>query len=216
MIVVLLIGYLLRAALPVFPPISTTIVGLLFICLAVAVAAAANYSRKRLQAFMKGAKGEEIIARELSLLPEEFTVFHGLATHKRSIMATGTADIDHVVVGPNGIFVVETKNWKGAITIKNGNLLYDGEEPTRPPLEQVKTETNALRKYLESKTQKNSHIQPILCFASNSMPHGQQGAVGVLVCNVNQLTNVILSDNQNPISDLIRQTIITTLKKDCD
>ena len=120
------------------------------------------------------------------------------------------------MIGPNGIFVVETKNWQGPITIENGVLFYDGEEPTRPPLEQVKDETNAICKYLKSKTGKELQIQPILCFASNSMPQGQQGAVGVLVCNVNQLTDMILTDNQNPISDSTRQSIISTLKKDCE
>ncbi len=215
LIVVMLAGYLLRAALP-NPAISTTIVGILFLCLAVAVAAAANHSRNRLQSFIKGAKGEEVTARALNLLPKEFTVFHGLATHKNNFPVAGSGDLDHVVVGSNGIFVVETKNWKDTITIENGKLLYDGEEPTRPPLEQVKSETKSLRSYLKSKTGQDLQIQPILCFASNTLPQGQQGTVGVLVCNSNQLADVILADNENPISDSTKQAIITLLQKDCE
>ena len=215
LIVVLLIGYLLRAALP-YPKITTTIAGALFLCLAVAVAAAANYSRNRLQSFMKGAKGEEVTARELGLLPSEFCVFHGLATHKQKLIPTGASDLDHIVVGPNGVFVIETKNWQDSITIENGNLLYDGEEPTRPPLEQVKSETKALCSYLETKTGHKLQILPILCFASNTLASGEQGDGGVLVCNLNRLNAIILADNQNPISDSARQSIITTLKRDCE
>lgn len=215
LIVVMLIGYLLRTALPQ-PTISTTVAGMLFIGLAIAVAAAANHSRNRLQSFLKGAKGEEVTARALSMLPEEFTIFHGLATRKKEFTTSGGGDIDHVVVGPNGIFVVETKNWQDTITIENGKLLYDGEEPTRPPLEQVKSETTALCSYIKSATGVETKIQPVLCFASNTLPQGQQGTVGVLVCNANHLTNVILSESENPISDSTRQMVITLLQKDCD
>ena len=215
LIIVMLIGYLLGVALP-YPNNTTTVTGILFIALAVAAAAAANYSRIRLQSFLKGAKGEEVTARELNLLPEAFTIFHGIATRKHGSLKSGGADLDHIVVGPNGVFVVETKNWQSTITIKDGRLLYDGEEPTRPPLEQVKTETSALGSYLKSKTGEKFQVQPVLCFASNTMPTGQQGAAGVLVCNLNQLTNVILSDNESPISDSIRHKIITTLQKDCE
>lgn len=215
LVVVLLTGYLLRAALP-YPEFSTTISGALFLCLAIAVAAAANYSRKRLQSFMKGAKGEEVTARELSLLPSEYCVFHGIVTPANNLMPISISDIDHIVVGHNGVFVIETKNWLDEITIENDKLLYAGKEPSRPPIEQVKTEAKSLSSYLESKIQQKIQIQPILCFASNSIAKGQQGAVGVIVCNANRIAEVILEDNQNPISDTTRQSIITTLKRACE
>lgn len=215
LIVVALIGYLIRAAHPQ-PEIPIHIVGILFLLLAVTVAAAANHSRNRMQSFLKGAKGEEMAARELNMLPGEFTVFHGIDLIKIPSITNGITDLDHVVVGPNGVFVVETKNWSDDITIKNGTLLYAGLPPTRPPLEQVKTEAKQLQEHLKSKADIDIEIKPILCFASNNLEQGEQGAVGVIICNANRLTNVIISHNEDCISDSTQQQIIKTLRKNCE
>jgi hypothetical protein len=215
LIVVALTGYLVRAALPQ-PEITTNTAGILFLLLAVAVAAAANHSRNRIQSFIKGAKGEEMAARELGMLPQEFTVFHGLDIIKLTSITKGLYDLDHVVVGPNGVFVIETKNWSDDITIENGNLLYAGQTPTRPPLEQVKTEAKQLQAHLKSEADIDIEIRPVLCFASNNLHPGEQGAVGVIVCNANRLTNVILSHDENIISDSNQMRIIKTLRKNYD
>ncbi len=215
LIVVALTGYLLRAAIPV-PAIGSTLAGVLFFTLAVAVAAAANHSRNRLQAFLKGAKGEELVARALVLLPETFTVFHGLAAHSQGIVSQGGGDLDHVVVGPAGVFVIETKNWTGTIAIKDGKLTYDGVVPSRPPLAQVKQAATVLRNQLQSAVGEDIEISPILCFASNPLSSGQQGAAGVLVCNADQLTHLILGTRETPLSDVTQRMIIEVLKEKCD
>jgi hypothetical protein len=215
LIVVALAGYLLRAAAPT-PAFSSTIAGVLFLALAVAVAAAANHSRKRLQNFIKGAKGEEAVARELALLPEAFTVFHGIASRKRGILGQGGADLDHVVLGPSGTFVIETKNWNGDITIKNGELSCDGELPSRPPLAQSKAAAATLRTQLLSSCGIETEVHPILCFASNRLPIGQQGASGVLVCNADQLISVIQDANEATLSGSDQQSIISTLTQACE
>jgi hypothetical protein len=215
LIVVALAGYLLRAAVP-HPPIGSTLAGILFLALAVAVAAAANHSRVRLQAFLKGARGEEVAARALALLPDTFTVFHGLAAHGAGILTQGGGDLDHVVVGPSGIFVIETKNWAGAITIHNGELTCDGSPPSRPPLDQAKSAAAALRSRLRDATGVDTPVTPMLCFASNRLSPGQQGSAGVLVCNADQLTDLILASNDSPLADPDRNAIIKTLEEGCD
>jgi hypothetical protein len=215
LIVVALAGYLLRAALPV-PAIGSTLAGALFLVLAAAVAAAANYSRDRLQAFLKGARGEELVARALALLPESFSVFHGLSAHARGILTQGGGDLDHVVVGATGVFVVETKNWNGEVTIESGELLCDGDVPSRPPLDQVKCAANALRSRLQAVADEDLKVSPILCFASNCLPAGQQGAAGVIVCNADQLTTVILAEGPALLSDITQQAVIQQLQKDCE
>ena len=216
LIVVALTGYLLRAAIPA-PTIGSTLAGALFLALAIAVAATANHSRTRIQAFVKGAKGEELVARSLALLPESFTVFHGIAAHSQSLIPQGGADLDHVVVGPAEIFVIETKNWSGTITIENGELVCDGEPPSRPPLDQVKDATNALRTRLRSVIEEEEiEITPILCFASGRLPAGQQGAAGVLVCNIEQLPSIIQHSGETPLSEQTQQAVIQALKKDCE
>jgi hypothetical protein len=215
LIAVALTGYLLRAAIPV-PTIGSTLAGTLFLALAIAVAATANHSRTRIQAFVKGARGEELVARSLALLPESFTVFHGIAAHSQTLIPQGGSDLDHVVVGPTEIFVIETKNWSGTITIENGELVCDGEPPSRPPLDQVKDATTALRTRLRSVVEAEIEIIPILCFASGRLPAGQQGAAGVLVCNIEQLPSIIQNSGETPLSEQTRQAVIQVLKKDCE
>jgi len=65
-----------------------------------------------------GAVGEEAVIRELRFLPDSYTVFNDVnLSFSRSIRwkkyneYVKSCQIDHVVVGPSGIFLLETKNW---------------------------------------------------------------------------------------------------------
>lgn len=211
----ILTGYLIRTALPV-PQLNIAITGALFIGLAVAVIVAGGYSRRRLDDFLKGARGEETTARELSLLPEEFAVFHGLSIPMPNAARSLATDIDHVVVGPNGIFVIETKNWSDSISIKDGNLLYNNTKPSRPPLEQVKAAAKALQTFIENKTGDPQQLQPILCFASNNLDSDPQGAVGVMICNANDIRSLIINCGDSPVTDTKRRKITAALIETCE
>ena len=61
-----------------------------------------------------GIKGEKDVQYALKWLPEEYVVINNvnLAAHNLE-----SQQIDHLVVGPNGIFHLETKNINGAILI---------------------------------------------------------------------------------------------------
>ncbi len=61
-----------------------------------------------------GVEGEEITATVLSDLPDSYTCFFNLnVTYEGE-----TSELDAVVVGPTGVFVIETKNMNGTV---NGN-----------------------------------------------------------------------------------------------
>ncbi|PVX24615.1 MAG: hypothetical protein CW691_07055 [Candidatus Bathyarchaeum sp.] len=57
-----------------------------------------------------GAKGEEKVAKCLKSLRGRYRVFHDV------VLPRTRGDIDHVVVGPSGVFVIETKNNNGTIS----------------------------------------------------------------------------------------------------
>jgi hypothetical protein len=73
------------------------------------------------RAWRRGANGERITALWLGRLPDGWHVFHDVPVGERG------ANIDHVVVGPAGVFTVNTKNltgklWVGAKSIRrNGH-----------------------------------------------------------------------------------------------
>ncbi|WP_062306112.1 nuclease-related domain-containing protein [Alicyclobacillus sendaiensis] len=64
-----------------------------------------------------GYAGESIVRRRLSSLPpSEYRVLHNLLVSREDGKRT---QIDHVVVSPYGIFVIETKNYQGVIVGKD-------------------------------------------------------------------------------------------------
>jgi len=82
--------------------------------------------------FLIGAYGEEAVIGALSRLPDNYHVINdvnlrfGNAVYWRK---TGeyikTCQIDHVVAGPTGIFLFETKNWKPSdIEINSNKLIH--------------------------------------------------------------------------------------------
>lgn len=69
----------------------------------------------------QGAEGEVAVARALEELPDEWVVLHDLAWPGRQ-----RANLDHVVIGPGGVFVVDAKNWTGRIEVRDQVLLQNG------------------------------------------------------------------------------------------
>lgn len=69
---------------------------------------------------LSGAAGEKRVGLILEGLPDEFHVINDLPI--------GRGNLDHVVVGPTGVYVIETKNWRGVIRAdSNGELTWNGE-----------------------------------------------------------------------------------------
>ncbi|MBO7455937.1 MAG: NERD domain-containing protein [Paludibacteraceae bacterium] len=66
----------------------------------------------RYNPFSPGDNGEFAVARQLRRLPKEYMVINDLMFHNGK---NRTTQIDHVVVSPYGIFVIETKNITGHI-----------------------------------------------------------------------------------------------------
>jgi hypothetical protein len=76
--------------------------------------------RRSTEAWAKGAQGEVATGRIIDALPEGFIVRHDLR------MPGSRANIDHVVVGPTGLFTVETKNYKGGVRVAGGRVTAGG------------------------------------------------------------------------------------------
>ncbi|NCC52332.1 MAG: NERD domain-containing protein, partial [Spartobacteria bacterium] len=189
------VGYLLRAMLPV-PAMSPAQVGVLAIILCVFFAWAILWSERHVGCYIKGAQGEEMVARMLMLLPATYRVFHGVNAAGK---LPGGGDYDHVVVGPTGVYLVETKNWSGHITLDDGNILYDGQVPDHPPIPLVKEAVAAFRRRLDKEGGIEVQVQPVLCFAGENVQDGVLGSVGVLVCNASRLAEVILDSVELPL-----------------
>ena len=82
--------------------------------------------------FFAGAYGEENVIRILSGLPDEYHVLNDVNLRfqktiywKKYREYIRTCQIDHVVIGPTGLFLLETKNWtKSNMQNKSDDLIH--------------------------------------------------------------------------------------------
>jgi len=185
-------GWLLHAALPV-PRLSTSQAGVLFVLLAAVLAAFTVWSARRLHSFLKGAEGEETVARILSFLPASHTVFNDLQLDR------GGPNFDHIVVAPAGLFVIETKNWNGEITFENGQVLCNGHAPSRPPLKQVREEASALVGHLSAAGCPEAPVYPVICFVGNPPRSGLANVGGVRICTEADLLGLFENSIETPL-----------------
>ena len=201
-------GYIIGVATP-GRTLSTTIIGILLLCLALAFGISIVLSKKKLSLYYKGAKGEEDVAAELTKLSNDYVVFNDFAPGKSNIFKP-QENIDHIVVGPSGIFIIETKNWSADISLDKGQILYDGQKPNTPPLQQARELTKLTKDWLENQLVEDVDLtcHPVVCFASNQIKDSNIYVSGVQVCNLTALKDCIENALVIPIDkDLLKRVI---------
>ena len=124
--------------------------------------------------FFKGARGEEHVSDILKNLPDAYHVFNDFVA--------GGKHVDHVVVGPAGVFAVETKYWRGSVTVEDGHVLLDGQLPDRQPLAQARREAQLVKTTLAAAGW-NGAVTPVLAFASDTFRQHCAEVQGTVVIN---------------------------------
>ncbi len=123
-----------------------------------------------------GKAGEKRVARKLDWLPKEYIILNDIMLPTQY----GTTQIDHVVVSPYGIFVIETKNYKGWIFGHEnseewkqsllGKKRWYGwsseQHKFRNPIRQNLSHTKAIKKLLA--TMGDFRIVPIVVFSDRA------------------------------------------------
>jgi hypothetical protein len=137
--------------------------------------------RPRLRALRQGVLGERAVGQFLERLREQgYIVFHDLVGD--------SFNVDHVLVGPGGVFTIETKTWSkpqrgDAHIVYDGNVLtVAGREPDRDPVVQAKAQAHWLRGLLSESTGRRIEVQPVVVFPGwyvDAAP-GAQRAVWVM------------------------------------
>jgi hypothetical protein len=110
---------------------------------------------EELRTIIAGAKGEYAVEQELRKLPNNFYVINDYKLDfVRPIINKQTGEkifsiqIDHLVVSPGGVFILETKNWSQK-SIKSINL--------RSPIEQIQRSSYALFVFMNKNISINTH-----------------------------------------------------------
>jgi hypothetical protein len=200
LLICFLFGYLLRALLP-FPLLSLSAWGFLLVLLSVSGVLLLAWGDRRLSNYLKGARGEESVGRELNFLSSDYAVFHGVH------LPHGKENFDHIVIAPTGIYVIETKNWSGRVRFEQGEVIADEITLHRSPVKQVKEEVAELHSYLTERYTQGLPIQPVLCFLESELEEPIQNINGVVVCRAEQLMEVLSGALSEPIEEADRLAI---------
>ncbi len=129
------------------------------------------------QLWERGAEGERRTATTLGALPaDDWTLFHDVHWPGRP-----KANIDHVVVGPAGVFVVDSKNWSGRISVDDGALRQNGRGRAAT-VASASGAALAIRQLLS--TSPNVPVIGVLCFVDNDVVGVVEGVVVCSTANV--------------------------------
>jgi Nuclease-related domain len=96
----------------------------------------------------RGAHGERRTARLLDrLVRDGFVVFHDL-----SVPGNTSANVDHLVVGPSGVFVIDSKQWTGSVHQGADGLVWHNHYPLDRTLETVRWQARIIGRLLGTRT----------------------------------------------------------------
>lgn len=106
-------------------------------------------------AWYLGAQGEIAVGRMLGRLPDGWTVFHALPVGSRE------ADIDHLVVGPGGVFTINTKHHRGKpVWVANRTLMVSGHR--QPHIRNAEYEAARVTKLVHQRLRLDGRVRPIV------------------------------------------------------
>jgi hypothetical protein len=119
--------------------------------------------RPRFRALRQGIEGEKAVGQYLERLRSDgYHVFHDL-------IGEGF-NVDHVAIGPAGVFTIETKTWskpargEPRIDFDGERLSAAGHEPDRNPIVQAKAQASWLQRLVLESTGRRVTVRPVVVF----------------------------------------------------
>lgn len=118
----------------------------------------------RLRRLRQAIEGEKAVGQYLERLREDgYVVYH-------DVVGPGF-NVDHVLIGPTGVFTVETKTWSKPAGGPAPKISYDGHVvraggfvPDRDPAVQARAQASWLRTVLKESTGRNVRVFPVVVF----------------------------------------------------
>jgi Nuclease-related domain len=146
----------------------------------------------------RGAAGERHTARLLDRLTRDgYVVFHDLA-----MPGNTSANVDHLVIGPTGLFVIDSKQWTGSVHQSADGLAWHNHYPLDRTLETVRWEAEAVGRLL------GTHTTPLVCVHGAHVHCGGLHAQGVAIVPASQLRTALGYDRV--LSDADVELLATT------
>ncbi|PTT60724.1 nuclease-related domain-containing protein [Arthrobacter sp. HMWF013] len=110
------------------------------------------------KAWDEGAVGEQIVAERLgTLVPHGWFLLHDMHWPGRP-----KANLDHVLVGPGGVIVVDAKNWTGEVSVASG-VLWQGRFARTQSVECALAQCAAVASVMAPRHRR--FVRPLICLA---------------------------------------------------
>lgn len=151
------------------------------------------YFLRKYRIYSGGWEGEKHVTKLLSSkLSDDYILLNDL------YLRNGGGDIDHVVLAPSGVFVLETKNWSGDITCHGDQWHRAGKQGFKgSPSRQVKRNAALIKQmidYSPSFRALGIHVEGIVVFTNNNATL-RINSPTVLILKLPQLPNHILANH---------------------
>jgi Nuclease-related domain len=133
-------------------------------------------------AWRRGAVGERRTARLLGPLERQgWVVLHDLA------IPASRANLDHLVIGPGGVFVVDSKHYRGRLRLDPSGRLWHGRYPLTAVLRAVSFEADRAAQVLADP----QVVVPIVAVHGAQVPWGKVITQGVPVVSARRLPSML-------------------------
>jgi hypothetical protein len=134
-------------------------------------------------AWRRGAAGERRTALLLSQLERHgWAVLHDLA------VPGSRANIDHLVIGPGGVFAIDSKQYRGRLRLDSSARLWHGGYPLAPTLQAVSFEADQAAQIL---TDPGVVVVPIVAVHGAQVPWGKVVMNGVPIVPARRLPSLL-------------------------
>jgi Nuclease-related domain len=134
-------------------------------------------------AWQRGAAGERRTARLLDPLARYgWAVLHDLA------IPGSQANLDHLVIGPGGVFVIDSKQYRGRLQLDRSGRLWHGRFPLAPALRAVSFEADQVAQVLPDP---GVAVVPIVAVHGAQIPWGKVVIDGVPVVPARPLPSML-------------------------
>jgi hypothetical protein len=107
-------------------------------------AGALTLTQRQLRRLRRGMKGEEVVTSFLGGLPDDYLLVNDV------VLPGHRGNIDHVLVGPCGVVVIETKQYGGVVSCRRDQWFANGR-PIKNITRQVIGGATAVREFLRKK-----------------------------------------------------------------
>jgi hypothetical protein len=133
-------------------------------------------------AWRRGAAGERRTARRLAALER-----HGWAVLPDLAVPRSQANIDHLVIGPGGVFVIDSKQYRGRLQLDPSGRLWHDRYPLTAVLRAVSFEADRAAQVLADP----QVVVPIVAVHGTQVSWGKVVAHGVPVVSARRLPSML-------------------------